>query len=134
MAVRVLAGEAFGTPGAVQRPVTEPLFLDIHIDAGQTLDLPIPATHNAFLYVQEGELAVGQDSRVALARTMAVLSNTPDAAGVRVSAHVDSHFLLIAGHPLNEPIAQWGPFVMNTRTQIEQAVDDFRSGRFGTSY
>jgi redox-sensitive bicupin YhaK (pirin superfamily) len=134
VAVRVLAGEAFGTTGAVTRPTTEPVFLDIRLEAGQTLELPVPATHNAFLYIQEGALTVGQDQRAAPERTMAILSNTPGAAGVTVTATVASHFLLIAGHPLHEPIAQWGPFVMNTREQIEQAVDDFRSGRFGGSY
>jgi redox-sensitive bicupin YhaK (pirin superfamily) len=134
VAVRVLAGEAFGTSGAVTRPTTEPVFLDIRLEAGQTLDLPIPVTHNAFLYVQEGALAIGDDRRRAPERTMAILSNTPGAEGVRISTEVASHILLIAGRPLNEPIAQWGPFVMNTREQIEQAVDDFRSGRFGMSY
>ena len=134
VAVRVLAGEAFGTPGAITRPTTEPVFLDIRIEAGQTLDLPIPVTHNAFLYVQEGALTIGEDERAVPERTMAILSNTPDAAGVHLRAQVATHFLLIAGRPLNEPIAQWGPFVMNTREQIEQAVDDFRSGNFGMSY
>jgi redox-sensitive bicupin YhaK (pirin superfamily) len=132
--VRVLAGQAFGIQGAVQRPVTDPVFLDIKIAAGQTLDLPIPATHNAFIYVQEGALAVGEEGRAVSERTMAILNNAPEAAGVRVKADVETHFLLIAGKPLNEPIAQWGPFVMNSREQIEQAVDDFRSGRFGNSY
>jgi redox-sensitive bicupin YhaK (pirin superfamily) len=61
---------------------------------------------------------------------MAILSNTPGAAGVTVEAGQDSRFLLISGQPLNEPIAQWGPFVMNTREQVEQAIDDFRAGRF----
>lgn len=132
--VRVLAGEVFATTGAVQRPNTEPLYLDVRMDAGQTLDLPIPATHNAFLYSQEGALAIGDDARVVPQRTMAILSNTPGAAGVRVKADTDVHFLVVAGQPLNEPIAQWGPFVMNTRAQVEEAVDDFRSGRFGQRY
>lgn len=128
--VRVLAGEAFGVKGAVERPVTAPLYLDIHLAADKQLALPIPATHNAFLYVYEGALTIGQDQRAAPAGRMAVLSNTPDAAGVEIRADKDSRFLLIAGQPLNEPIAQWGPFVMNTREEVEQAIDDFRAGRF----
>ncbi len=128
--VRVLAGQAFGTAGAIERPVTAPLYLDVHLQAGTTLALPIPATHNAFLYIYEGELQVGPDQRVAPAGRMAILSNAADAAGVLVTATAESRFLLIAGQPLNEPIAQWGPFVMNTREEVEQAIDDFRAGRF----
>jgi redox-sensitive bicupin YhaK (pirin superfamily) len=60
---------------------------------------------------------------------MAVLSNVADAAGVALKATAASRFLLIAGKPLGESIAQWGPFVMNTREQVEQAIDDFRAGR-----
>ncbi|WDZ94271.1 pirin family protein [Herbaspirillum sp. WKF16] len=130
--VRVLAGEAFGKAGAIRRDTTEPIYLDLALEAGVTLDLPIPATHNAFLYVYEGKLAVGAEgeSRPADAGRMAVLSNAIGSAGVRVTAEQGSRFLLIAGKPLNEPIAQWGPFVMNTREQVEQAIDDFRGGRF----
>lgn len=58
------------------------------------------------------------------------LSNSADAAGVSVTADGNSRFLLIAGRLLNEPIAQWGPFVMNTREQVEQAIQDLRSGKF----
>ena len=128
--VRVLAGEAFGIKGAVERPTTAPLYLDLHVEADKRLALPVPATHNAFLYVYEGELLIGQDQRVAAAGRMAILSNTAGAEGVEIQASKDSRFLLIAGQPLNEPIAQWGPFVMNTREEVEQAIDDFRSGKF----
>lgn len=130
--VRVLAGEAFGVQGAISRPTTAPLYLDLHVQAGQDLALPIPATHNAFLYVYEGQLQIGPDAvqaRKAPAGRMAILSNTPGADGVALHAEVETRFLLIAGAPLNEPIAQWGPFVMNTREQVEQAIDDFRQGR-----
>ena len=128
--VKVIAGNAFGTAGAMQRPTTEPLYLDVQLEGGQQLDLPIPATHNAFLYVFEGALQIGEDARNAPTGRMAILSNSADAAGVSVTAQGNSRFLLIAGRPLNEPIAQWGPFVMNTREQVEQAIQDFRDGKF----
>ncbi|WP_395825245.1 pirin family protein [Collimonas sp.] len=128
--VKVIAGNAFGSAGAMQRPTTEPLYLDVQLDAGQQLDLPIPATHNALLYVFEGALQIGEDARSAPAGRMAILSNSADAAGVSVTAQGNIRFLLIAGRPLNEPIAQWGPFVMNTREQVEQAIQDFRDGKF----
>lgn len=130
--VRVLAGQAFGTTGAIERDTTEPLYLDIALEAGATLDLPVPATHNAFLYVYEGGLAVGPQgaqARPADAGRMAILSNEAGADGVALKATTASRFLLIAGKPLGESIAQWGPFVMNTREQVEQAIDDFRAGR-----
>jgi len=85
------------------------------------------------LYVYEGQLQVGsqeQAARTADAGRMAILSNPVDAAGVQLQAVSASRFLLVAGAPLNEPIAQWGPFVMNTREQVEQAIDDFRAGLF----
>lgn len=128
--IRVLAGEAFGVKGAVQRPATLPLYLDLRMQSGQQLALPVPATHNAFLYVYEGALLVGPDKRAAGAGRMAILSNADGAEGVQIAAVEDSRFLLIAGQPLREPIAQWGPFVMNTREEVEQAIDDFRAGRF----
>lgn len=128
--IKVIAGSVFGTAGAMQRPHTEPLYLDVQLEAGQQLDLPVPATHNAFLYVYEGELGIGADARNAPAGRMAILSNSGQSDGVSVRAQGNSRFLLIAGKPLNEPIAQWGPFVMNTREQVEQAIQDFRDGRF----
>ena len=128
-AIGALAGTAFGVAGAISRETTEPLYLDLKLESGVTLDLPIPATHNAFLYVYEGKLAVGAAGSETRAAE-AVLSNVAGAAGVTVRAEQASRFLLIAGKPLNEPIAQWGPFVMNTREQVEAAIDDFRAGRF----
>ncbi|WP_199901708.1 pirin family protein, partial [Herbaspirillum sp. B65] len=87
--VRVLAGSAFGVDGAIRRETTEPLYLDLNLEAGVTLDLPIAATHNAFLYVYEGRLAVGpqgSEARLAEAGRMALLSHVADAAGVTVRA------------------------------------------------
>ena len=126
--VQVIAGSTHGVAGAVQREHTQPLYLDIAIPAGVTLDQPIPAGHNAFVYVYRGE-AVIEGKGVAQAR-MAILDNTPGADGVRIKAVAPTRLLVLAGRPLNEPIAQYGPFVMNTQDELHQAVEDFRSGRF----
>lgn len=126
--VQVIAGETHGVTGAVQRDGTQPLYLDIELPAGATLDLPLPAGHNAFLYVFRGEAVVGGKG-VPQAR-MAILDNAQGADGVRIKAATPSRLLLIAGRPLNEPIAQYGPFVMNTQAEVFQAVEDFRAGRF----
>ena len=125
---RVIAGAAQGVAGAVQRADTEPLYLDLHLDPAAAFEQPLPATHNAFVYVYRGTLAVG-DASVAL-RHMAILANDAGSDGVRLTAGAQgARALRVAGRPLGEPIAQYGPFVMNTREQIHQAVQDYNAGR-----
>jgi redox-sensitive bicupin YhaK (pirin superfamily) len=112
----------------VQREGTEPLYLDIDLPAGATFEQPLPAGHNAFFYVYRGEVLV--DGKAVPQARMAILDNAAGADGVRVKAGAASRLILIAGRPLNEPIAQYGPFVMNTNDEVFQAVEDFRAGRF----
>jgi quercetin 2,3-dioxygenase len=134
--VRVISGESHGTPGAMHRPAadypTDPLYLDLHLPAGAGFSQPLPATHNAFLYVYRGTVDVldaqGQTTAVPLHR-MAILANEGDGVTLRASGTEPARALLIAGQPLREPIAQYGPFVMNTRDQLIQAVEDFQAGR-----
>jgi redox-sensitive bicupin YhaK (pirin superfamily) len=133
--VRVIAGESHGVVGAVQKPHTEPLYLDVHLEPGATFEQALPTGHNAFVYVYRGELEIdGGTTRTSVPRErMAVLANAADRDGVRVQAGADgARALIIAGKPLNEPIAQYGPFVMNKQAEIFQAVEDFRAGKFGT--
>jgi hypothetical protein len=126
--VRVIAGRALGTAGAMQREVTEPLFLDLHLEPGAAFGQPLPAGHNAFVYVYRGSLRIA-GTRVAQQR-MAILAKAPGSDGVVLSADADgARAILIAGRPLNESIAQYGPFVMNTHQEIFQAVQDFQAGR-----
>ncbi|OON63341.1 hypothetical protein B0920_08095 [Massilia sp. KIM] len=126
--VQVIAGSTHGVDGAVQRAHTEPLYLDLEIPTGVTVDQPIPAGHNAFVYVFRGEVVV--DSKGVSSGRMAILDNAPGADGVRIKASAPARVLVLAGRPLNEPIAQYGPFVMNTEQELYQAVEDFRAGRF----
>jgi redox-sensitive bicupin YhaK (pirin superfamily) len=127
--VRVIAGSSHGVAGAVQREVTEPVYIDVELPAGASFSQLLPAGHNAFLYTYRGEVSIG--GKAVPARSMAILANTAGADGVRVEATEASRFILIAGQPLNEPIAQYGPFVMNTQEEIYQAVNDFRAGLLG---
>ena len=126
--VQVIAGESHGVAGAVQREATQPLYLDIELPANATFEQKLPPGHNAFIYVFRGQVLVDEQS-VPQTR-MAILANDPGSDGVRIVAAQPSRLILIAGQPLNEPIAQYGPFVMNTHDEIRQAVEDFRAGMF----
>ena len=134
VSVRVIAGEALGVTGAVVRPTTEPLVLDIVLPAGQAFDAALPAGHNAFIYVYDdgsgsGVVTVGDGAGARVeSERMAILTNDVSADGVRLVAETDARILLVAGAPLNEPIAQYGPFVMNSTAEIHQAVADFQRG------
>jgi len=132
--VRVIAGSALGVAGAVTRPTTEPLVLDLTLPGGSVFDAEVPAGHNAFAYVFGGGVVeVGDTSATRVdSERMAILTNDPAADGVRLRAVQDSRVLLVAGAPLNEPIAQYGPFVMNTTQQIHEAVADFQRGALAT--
>lgn len=136
--VRVISGSSHGVAGAMQRPAaeypTEPLYLDLHFPAaGASFTQPLPATHNAFIYVYRGTVHVvdGEEKATPVPlHRMAILENMGD--GVRLQADAGSapvRALLIAGNPLREPIAQYGPFVMNTREELMTAVEDFQNGR-----
>jgi len=126
--VRVIAGTSNGVAGVVTREDTEPLYLDVHLPAGATFSTGLPSTHNAFIYVYRGAVNIA-DVQVE-SRRMGILTNAVEADGVALKATEDSRLILIAGKPLHEPIVQYGPFVMNTQTEIHQALNDFNSGRF----
>ncbi|WOB08340.1 pirin family protein [Piscinibacter gummiphilus] len=131
VAVRVIAGVSHGVTGAVTRPTTEPLYLDVALPAGTTFAQPLPAGHNAFVYVYGGAVEIA-GTRVERER-MAILANDEAADGVAVRAlEGEAKLLVIAGKPLHEPIVQYGPFVMNTPAEIHQAMADFQRGVLAT--
>jgi redox-sensitive bicupin YhaK (pirin superfamily) len=132
--VRIISGEVCGVRGAVCRSAdlfpTQTLYLDIHFTKNTTFQQTLNPEHNAFIFVYRGNIKVvseHQETSVDLHR-MAILHN--EGNGVEISASSGSQLLLISGNPLNEPIAQYGPFVMNTREELMQAVDDFKAGLF----
>ena len=127
--VKVVAGRAAGVEGPVRDIVTGPLYLDVSLEAGAVFRQDVPAGHNAFAYVFEEEAELGLEGG----------AGTPVAAGhLAVLGEGDSfearaagrgaRFLLVAARPIGEPIARYGPFVMNTREEIHQAVRDFQNG------
>ena len=129
--VRAIAGRSHGVDAAMQREVTEPLYLDIELPAGTTFTQALPASHNAFVYVYRGDARIGE-TQVPLQR-MAILANAADRDGITLTATEPSRVLLIAGKPLGEPIAQYGPFVMNSEAEIRQAVEDYQAGKFAAT-
>lgn len=128
--VKVIAGGLTVDGQPVQGPVkgiaTDPVYLDIALDNGQTLELPLPATHNALIYVYEGKVLL--DGREVSSRQAAILSDGEQVT-VQASGSEQARMLLIAARPIGEPVVQYGPFVMNTTNEIRQAIQDFQSGR-----
>ena len=121
----LIAGDSHGVTGAVTREASAPLYLDLHLPAGSRFAQPLPADRNAFVYVYRGAATVGGTD--VPAGRMAILANAGD--GVVIEAAAEARAILVAGRPLGEPIVQYGPFVMNTQQEIQQALADYREGR-----
>lgn len=127
---RVIAGTLGqgdnATAGPIQGLATDPLYLDVRLRAGETFEAPVAPGYNAFIYVYDGEAAIGEADERLPNRAAGLLAD-----GDRVSVQAGSsgaRFLLLAGKPLGEPVVQYGPFVMNTREEIDQALADYRAG------
>jgi len=129
VSARVIAGSAGGVTGPVQADATAALYLDVRLAQDARTELAIPAGHNAFVYVYEGQATVGEGSHSELLRgELGVLGSGET---VRIAAAKSAaRMIVVAGRPFNEPVAKYGPFVMNTQQQIVQTIEDFRSGRF----
>lgn len=119
---RKLTGAINGEDGAM---ATDPLFVDFTLDPGAGVDLPVPAGHNAFVYAFEGEVRVGDTP---LERQAAGILSDGDHLQLKAGEQ-GARVIVLAGRPLGEPVVQYGPFVMNTREEIEKALDDYRRGR-----
>ncbi|AWV07773.1 pirin family protein [Marilutibacter maris] len=130
VSVKVIAGEVDGTRGPIAQPATDPVYLDIALEPGAVWSHDLPEGHNAFAYAYEGEATVGdgEDARALPTQTLAVLGG-----GERlrlVAGATPARLILVAGRPLREPVARYGPFVMNTKQELMQAFVDFQEGRF----
>lgn len=130
--VRVISGQTSqGTSGPVVQPLTDPLYLDVTVPAGEEFIETLPESHNAFIYVIYGPVVAEDEHGVSvqlMRDDLGILSQ-----GSEVSLKVtenETRFLLISGKPLGEPVARGGPFVMNTRDEVQQAFEDYNSGKF----
>lgn len=135
--VKVIAGTVEVGAKAVSGPIaglsTEPLFLDLELPAGAEFEQALPAGHNAFVYPYEGSVEVGPEGRRSSVPKQAAGVFARDGEGVAVRAAEAARLVLLAGRPIGEPVAQYGPFVMNTPAELEQALRDYRSGRLTAS-
>ncbi len=126
VSLKVIAGDVGGVRGPVSQPATDPLYLDVSLEAGAELTQPVATGHNAFAYVYEG--AVGIEGAQASKGELLVFG---DGDHVRIRGVAASNrLILVAGRPIGEPVARYGPFVMNTQAEIMQAVRDFQTGLF----
>jgi len=129
--LRVIAGryalDGVATAGPIVGLSTDPQYYDLRLPAGAVATVPTPPSHNAFLYVYEGAATVGDDARPLPFRAAGLL--TPGTS-VRIAAGGQGvKLLFLAGRPIGEPVVQYGPFVMNSVAEIEQAIMDFQAGR-----
>ena len=130
VSVKIIAGELAGSRGPISGVATQPIYQDITLSANTAFTALVPETHQAFIYVFEGELQAGpeasrhpvQNGQMAVLGSGDHLELIAGASGARL--------LLIAGLPLREPVARYGPFVMNTQAEIQQAFRDYQEGRF----
>ena len=131
---KVVAGELALGGGRASGPVTgmstRPLFIDLELPAGATFSLGLPASHHAYCYVYEGALGVphADGGEVTLRARQGGVLDDGDRLALRAS-DAGARALLLAARPIGEPVVQYGPFVMNTREEIDQAIRDFQSGR-----
>src|SRR5262245_46772440 len=127
--VRIIAGIIDGTRGPITGIVAEPSYLDVALPNGGSLTLPIPRGHSAFAYLFEGEARFGAENTVPVTTPKLIVWSDGDS----IEVHADNkpaRFLLVSGKPLNEPIARYGPFVMNTQAEIQQTLRELQEGTF----
>ncbi|MBX7079855.1 MAG: pirin family protein [Nannocystaceae bacterium] len=129
--VRVIAGTVDGVRGPIDAAATEPVLLDVRLPASSRFDHRLPTGHNGFVYAYEGDVVVAGTSsdRVVPRGHIAVLG---PGDGLRLRADgAAAKALVVCGRPIGEPVARYGPFVMNTNAELEQAFRDYRSGKLG---
>ncbi len=126
--VRVIAGNVLGKQGPAKTftPVT---VLDVILKAGEHFELPLPEGHNAAIVLRKGDVLLNGAEPLKGEARIATLSQ--DGASVTMKAKTDTTLLVLSGAPIDEPVASYGPFVMNTREELQQAMDDYRAGKMG---
>ena len=126
--VKVIAGKFEKAEGPVKKHNVEPVYLDIELKKDKEFNFELPSTHNSFIYLIKGEIKIGKHHHQKVENSKLILLEK--GSELKVFGSTDSKFLLIAGKPIGEQIARGGPFVMNTKQEILQAVEDYHKGTF----
>ena len=126
--VKVIAGKFEKTEGPINKHNVEPIYFDVEIEKNKEFNFKLPSTHNSFIYLIEGEIKIGIKTHNKVKDSTLILLNK--GGQLKVSALIKSKFLLISGKPIGEKIARGGPFVMNTKSEILQANEDYHNGTF----
>jgi Pirin-related protein len=126
--IKVIAGKFGKAEGPVKGHNVEPVYFDVELNKGKEFNFKLPSTHNTFIYLINGEIEIGKDKHDQVKdSTLILLSRGED---LIVKSKSNAKFLVISGKPINEKIARGGPFVMNTKAEILQAVQDYHNGTF----
>jgi len=125
---RIIAGEFNGVKGAA-RTFTPVNLWDVELKAGERVELPLPEGHNSSIVLRKGDVTLNGETL--LKGEVLIATLTPEGGSIVLEAKADTSLVVLTGEPIHEPVASYGPFVMNTREEIIQAVQDFNSGRFG---
>ena len=126
--VKVIAGKFEKAEGPVKGHNVEPVYFDVELNKDKVFNFNIPSTHNTFIYLIYGEIEIGSEKHDDVKGSTLILLSKGE--GLKVKAKTDAKFLVISGKPINEEIARGGPFVMNTKAEILQAVQDYHNGTF----
>ena len=126
--IKVIAGKFEKAEGPVKGHNVEPIYFDVELNKGKKFDFKIPFTHNSFIYLINGEIEIGEKKHAKIKDSTLILLSRGE--NLKISAKINAKFLVVSGKPINEEIARGGPFVMNTKSEILQAVQDYHSGNF----
>ena len=126
--IKVIAGKYEKAEGPIKKHNVEPVYFDVELEKSKTFNFEIPSTHNSFIYLIEGEIKVGKEEHDKAKGSTLIILNKGEK--LEVKALTKSKFLLISGKPIGEQIARGGPFVMNTKQEILEAIDDYHNGKF----
>ena len=126
--IKVIAGKFENAEGPIKKHNVDPIYFDVELKKGKEFSFLIPSTHNSFIYLINGEIRIGNENHNKVKDSTLILLTR--GKNLKVSALSNAKFLLISGKPIGEQIARGGPFVMNTKQEILQAIEDYHSGTF----
>ena len=126
--IKVIAGKFQKAEGPIKKHNVEPIYFDVELKKDKEFNFEIPSSHNSFIYLIEGEIKIGEKEHDKVKDSTLILLTRGEK--LKVTALTEAKFLLISGKPIGEQIARGGPFVMNTKQEILQAIDDYHNGTF----